>query len=1057
MKLTHFSINKPIVVFTCILFVFTLGFVALKKIPVQLTPDIQNPILHIHTDWHGAAPEEVEREIITRQEKELETIKGLKSITSTAGRGKAQIKLVFAARHDMKVTMLEVAHKLQTIKDYPENVDPPLFFTSGTENDALAWYMLYKSPDNKSERAVGTYNKFINDNVAQKIERIDGVGKVNVYGGVDPEIHVILDQKKMANYKITTSEVLRAIRQERVSISAGDVAEGKRLYVLRTKDQLATTDEINNIVIKTINLANSETNEYWSHIYLKDIATVEPGYSKIPSFVRYRAIPSLAIQVQREIGKNVIEVMEEVKKTVKKLNDTSLKEKGLTLVNVYDQTDYIYSSIKLVKQNIYIGGLLAAFVLILFLSSGRAIFIICISIPLSVVGAFVAMAILGRSLNVISLAGIAFSVGMVVDAAIVILENIFRHKEKGLPLNKACYLGTIEVWKAVLVSVLTTCVVFLPVLITTLEIGYLFRDIAVAITMSVLLSLLVSITVIPSLSSFFLKKNKDLDVNSLAPKKIQNLAKRFSGFVMNSVSYIIDSKKRCIFVISSILASSILIMYFLIPAKDYLPNGNQNFVVGQILPPPGYNKDTLKELGRKVEEGTKPLWTDVSDQEKSSQDKKIKDFFFVAFNQFAWVGAAAKDPQKVMELNEILKKPTENEPGIQAFFFQPSIFGSASQGSSRNLQIDISGDNITNVLTTSQQIFGRTMGYFAELGDKQFQLMPSPSLELEEPQIEIIPDRDRLSLNGLNSQQLAESVAVQNFGLPLLDVTINSKLMKLVVKGKENSISQTQDVKKLSIVTSSGDVVPLETLADVELTSGPTKILREDGKRTISLLLYPSPSMALNEALHIINNKIIDQMRSENLIPKDVSIEIKGTAGKLTQAWDKLILDFGISLFTVYLLMVVLFQSFRFPLIILFSVPLATLGGFIGLKILSQFTAQNLDVLTMLGFVILIGIVVNNAILIVHQTLQHIKDEKMSPHNAILEATQNRLRPIFMSSLTSIFGMLPLVLFPGEGSELYRGLGVVVVGGLTLSSFVTLIIIPPLLKISLLDYKVEKI
>ncbi|MDH5749155.1 MAG: efflux RND transporter permease subunit, partial [Rhodospirillales bacterium] len=693
------------------------------------------------------------------------------------------------------------------------------------------------------------------------------------------------------------------------------------------------------------------------------------------------------------------------------------------------------------QQNIFVGGTLAAIVLLLFLRSGAVTLIISLAIPVSIIGSFVAMAAMGRSINVISLAGIAFAVGMVVDAAIVVLENIYRLRQEGKPVREAAYLGTQQVWGAVLVSALTTVMVFLPILIMKLEIGQLFRDIAVAISVAVILSLVVAITVIPALANRLLRETLPEKGTRRIPV-IDDLARMFMNAATGLTHRVVGHRGLAISVVATICGTAALATYLFLPKLEYLPEGNRNLVIGVILPPPGYNLKTSTGIAEEVEGAVKHLWADrTGPKSEPGQPPKIDRFFFVARNTTTFVGANSVEPSRVSELIPILRQPVFREPGTFGFITQPSIFGRGI-GSGRSIDLNISGPDLEAVLDVALQstaIINRLLPQ-----NKGNQFRPKPGLELGAPEVRIIPDPLLLADNGVTAHEFSQTVDAFNDGLRVAEITVDGERIDLSLKGPQSEIKETQGIENLPVVTRDGKILPVRSLAKVEVTSGPTEIRHIERERTVTLEVRPAPDLPLEAAMDILQKNVIDQLRGNGL-PSGVKMALAGTADKLTQAWDHMIFDLLIAIAIVYLVMAVLFESFVYPLIILLSVPLAAAGGIGGLGMLNLFIPQKLDMLTLLGFVILVGIVVNNAILLVHQTLYHLRKENMSVEDSIIAATRNRIRPIFMSTLTSIFGMLPLVIFPGAGSELYRGLGSVVVGGLTLSAVLTLAIIPPLL------------
>ena len=785
-----------------------------------------------------------------------------------------------------------------------------------------------------------------------------------------------------------------------------------------------------------------------ARVTVGDIAEVGFGFSEPTAAIRLLGEPSIAFNAQRQTGANVIETMEGIRQAVAELNETVVPAAGLTLRQAYDETVYINSAIELVRQNIWVGGTLAALILLLFLRSFRATLVISIAIPVSVVGAFVAMAALGRSINVISLAGLAFAVGMVVDAAIVVLENIYRLRERGHPAPEAAYLGAKQVWGAVLVSALTTVMVFIPILIMELEVGQLFRDIAVAISVSVMLSLVVSITVIPALSSkIFGLKRKGQVRKSLVRMRlpvIDGLANGFIALVMGFVHRVVRNRALCLVVVSGVTVIASAAAWQFLPKLEYLPEGNRNLVFGIIIPPPGYNLETMTEIAEQIESEIRPLWSKVSGPEAAPDEPpKIRRFFFVATRGSTFLGAIAEDPQRAGELIPLVKDAAFREPGTFGFVNQPSIFGRGI-GSGRKIDLDVSGENLEEILGVTLRALGKVAQVLPFHENNQ--IRPNPGLELGAPEIRVIPDRIRLADNGVTARELGETVDVFNDGLRVAEVTVGSARTDLVLQGPEGSARQTQDIGNLPVVTSSGRIVPTSSLAAVVLTAGPTEIRHRERFRTVTLEIRPAPNIPLEAAIDKLRDQVVAPLTEEGL-PAGVRMAISGTADELAETWDAMVVELLLAIVIVYLVMAVLFESFIYPLIILLSVPVAAAGGIGGLALLNLTTFQALDMLTLLGFVILIGIVVNNAILLVHQTLHHLRQEGMEPAAAIAEATRNRIRPIFMSTLTSVFGMLPLVLFPGAGSELYRGLGSVVVGGLALSAVLTLLIIPPMLSL----------
>ncbi len=1066
------------------------GFVALQQIPIQLTPDVRKPNLTVTTRWPGAAPAEVEREILNRQEDVLKGVEGVERIVSTASTGRSRITLEFQIGQNMDRAILLVANRLDRVVGYPDEVQRPQIQTQGSDDNPIAWFVVTRLEGN--DRPIHTYGDFIEDFVIERMERLEGVSGTNFYGGSAKELRIVVKPAEMAQYGLTIPAVVSALQRANIALSAGEVNEGKRRYVVRFEGELTAVDAARRVLIRTV---EDKASGRVARVTLADIAEIRFGYKDPTASIRASGRPALVFNVLRDTGANVIQVMGLVRARVAELNRTVLNPAGLHADQVYDETDYIHSAIDLVTQNIWVGGLLAALILLLFLRSPRATLVISLAIPVSVIGSFVAMAALGRSINVISLAGIAFAVGMVVDAAIVVLENIFRLREQGKPIRQAAFEGASQVWGAVLVSALTTVMVFIPILVLELEVGQLFRDIAVAISVSVILSLLVAVTLIPALASWLLRPrggsrrrrpppagapagtpgDRPADTAERRPDPppfrlplpgIDHLARLFVWVVMKFTALVVSYRILAILVAASVSGGAAFATWKLLPKLEYLPTGNRNLVIALSLPPPGYNLDTVTGIARSVEadlesylatgEGVvrgrtrKPpglpervmATLGLGEENAASRGPpQISRFFFVARNTLTIVGAAAVDPTRAGELIPIIQKTLRKEPGTFGRTFQPSLFGRGI-GGGRVINFDISGPDLGRNLQVAQQAFFIINRFLPRSGGTQ--IRPRPGLSLGAPEVKVIPDRTRLDEVGVNARELASTIDAFNDGLRVAEVTVGGRRTDLMLTGPKRSIRTTQGIESIPVVTPSGKIVPVRSLARVEVTSGATEIRHTERNRTVTLEVSPSKAIALEAAMDILREQVIPALEKQGL-PDGVKINLSGEADQLTRTWNAMVWQLLMAIAIVYLVMAILFESFLYPFIIIFSVPLATAGGILGLALLNEYVRQPLDMLTLLGFVILIGTVVNNAILLVDGTLRLARDQGMDPRSAILVATRHRMRPIFMSTMTSVIGMAPLVLFPGAGSELYRGLGSVVLGGLTLSAVLTLLIIPALM------------
>jgi HAE1 family hydrophobic/amphiphilic exporter-1 len=1039
MDLIRFAIARPTAVVAAVMMAVLFGLVALNTIPIQMSPDVTRPVIRITTDWLGAAPAEVEREITTKQEEALKGLVGLEKMTSRSRHSRAQIDLEFAVGADMDKALLLVANRLDGVTDYPDEAKEPRMKAAGPEDNRIAWFHMTHTEGNS--RPIERYGDFTIDVIQERLERVPGVATVNIYGGSEREMRIVVDPQKLARYGLTVPEVLRRLRSANVSGSGGAVDEGKRRYVLRIEGELTAPEAVRAIVLRTEKDAGSGR---IGRVTVGDVATVDFGYKEAVASIRTNGVPAIAVNATREAGANVIETMQGIYKAVDELNAGPVQDQELVFTQLYDETDYINSAIDLVVKNIWIGGVFAIGILLLFLRSGRATLVVALSIPVSVIASFVAMALLGRSINVVSLAGIAFAVGMVVDAAIVVLENIYRLRQQNKPAPVAALLGAKQVWGAILVSALTTVLVFIPLLVMDLEIGQLFRDIAVAISVAVSLSLVVSVTVIPALANRLLVKGVTDSAGGYRLPGVDAFARRFVAFVIQLTRLAVARPAFAISLAVGITVASGALSWFLKPPLEYLPEGNRNLIIGVVFPPPGYNLDTMTRIAEQIEKKVKPhIAAFTGPESKPGDPPKMKYFVYVVHRQRMFLVARAFEAGRARELIPLIREAGGQEPGTFVFTYQPSIFGRGISGG-RSVDLDVMGLALEDIADVAQRATVLVRQLFpSEEGGK---IRPRPGLELGEPEIRVIPDRTRLADNGLTASDLMQTVDAFNDGIRVAEITHGGGQMDLVLKGPDAGIHATQGIANLPVVTADGKILPVSSLAKIAVVAGPTEIRHAERNRAITLQIGPSTRVALGTAIEMLQKDVIDKLRAEGL-PKGVSMRLSGTADKLVATANEMKWNLLVALVIVFLVMAVLFENFAYPFIILLSVPVAAAGGFVGLRVLDQFQNQQLDMLTLLGFVILIGIVVNNAILIVHQTLYLIRDEGLPQDDAIVEATRNRIRPIFMSTLTSVFGMMPLVIFPGAGSEIYRGLGSVVVGGLALSAVLTLGIVPPLMSL----------
>ncbi|MFK4765914.1 efflux RND transporter permease subunit [Desulfobaculum sp. SPO524] len=1044
MDFIQYSIKKPVTVLVGIILVVLFGLIGLFGMPYQLTPTVTEPEITVSTTWTGATPYEVERDIIEEQEKVLKGVSGLVEMESRSQTGRGRISLKFKIGTDADDALLRVSNKLNEVPSYPLTADKPVISATGESTNPIIWMMLKNLPEN--DKDIDTYRTFFENEVRQYLERVDGVAELFVGGGTEREMHVIVDPVKMAAHRLTIDKLIAVLKAENMSISAGNMELGRREYRIRSIGEFKSPAEIEDMVI-------SSSGE--RRVHLRDVGFAEFGYEKREASIMHNRDPGIAVGVKPEPGANVLQVTDDVWNEVQKLNDGKLKNRGVFLDWSYDQRPYINGAIDLVKRNIIIGGVLAVCVLLIFLRSFSSTVIVAVAIPISIIGAFIFMSGFGRNLNVVSLAGISFAVGMLVDNAIVVLENIDRHrKQLGKSPFRAAYDGTREVWGAVLASTLTTVAVFLPVVFMEEEAGQLFKDIAIAVTCAVALSLFVSVSVIPMLCNQFFTftekrlgrrkggkgKGEDDAACTRGCNPVTRAFDRFgetvTGLMMGLSELALSSRVSRLVTVVSLTVFAVGMSWLFLPKMEYLPQGNRNLLVNILIPPPGLSVSEKDAMGEQIFKETGPLL----DNDEWEGLPGIQNMFYVGAPGFNIFGVVSRHEQRAGELLGKMSQVANSIPGTFGVSLQAGIFQDRL-GGGRAIDLDLSGDSLEQLTAAGGALFGAINGAVPGA-----QIRPKPSLELSFPEVRMTPNRDRVRAAGMTAGEVGVALDVLMDGRKVGEFKEEGKKkIDLVLKASREDISTPEALYDAQLATPATGLVPVSLLTDLERANGITEIRHLERRRTITLQVTPPETLPLEQAMETIQNGIIPDVQKSGLL-ENIDVRLAGAADKLTVTRQALQWNFVLAIVIIYLLMSSLFSNFLYPFVILFTVPLAAAGGFLGLKLENLLiTYQPLDVVTMLGFVILIGVVVNNAILIVHQSLNNIRDHGMAYKEAVLESVRTRLRPIYMSALTSIFGMLPLAVAPGPGSELYRGLGSVILGGLALSTIFTVFVIPSLL------------
>ncbi len=1040
----RFAINNPIIVTVAILIVCLFGVLSLFRVPIQMIPDLDPRIISVQTRWAGATPQDIEKEILIEQEEYLRRIPSLERMMSNAGTGSAEIELEFAHGVDINEALLRVNNALSQVSGYPENVDEPQITSSAFSSNSFMYFNIAPLAGNPKNINIIQMRDFLEDNVQTFIERVPGVDSVRLRGGEDPQIKIFVDPIKLAERDIRLFDVRNAIRARNRDMSGGDLDSGKRRYMLRTRGRFDSIEEIENLVIARVGDAL---------VRLKDVGYVEQSISEIRSIAYTNGEAVINLAVKRQLGSNVIQIKEDILKVVDELNQGFLKEQGMQMALISEDVRYVEQSVKVVSQSLLVGAVLATLMLFLFLRSTSATLVGAIGIPVCTVTAFLGLLIMGRTMNVISMAGVAFAIGMTLDNSIVVLENIYKHMSLGKTRIQAAFEGVKEVWSAVLASTLTTVFVFLPIVFIKEEAGQLYSDIAIAISASILMSMIVAITVIPVACSRFLTPNTS------TPSRfgLYRLGQRFGAVVMKFVDWLLHGVIRRIILIVGVLFVTVLILQNLTPKAEYLPEGEEKKIFASIFAPPGYNIDEMHAIARDVNAHYVPFMGIDPASYQGGEDEMPPLDYIVMFADSAQTRFVVEVNSRhhLSKLIKLTEDYVRKFPGVITFVSRGSIF-SGNNGGTRSINLDISGSDLESLYAVGLKAFNRSK----EIFDKP-RVKPDPSsLTLGQPMLEIHPDWVRAAELGINADELGYTIWAYSDGAFVDEYFKDDNKIDMFLYSTHGVIESPDDINHLMLYSREGGIVPLSAVASVKDTVSTETIRRVDSRRTITLSIIPPQDVPLEEGVQIVKQDLIQYMKDNGQLQADMSMHITGASDRLEATREALQGNFITAIFIAYLLMVAIFSNWGYPLIIMTSVPIGISGGIVGLWVVNYFggqldkiglqnISQSFDMITMLGFLILIGTVVNNPILLVERTMVNIRERSMDYISAIRESTESRLRPIMMSMITTVVGLSPLVFNPGAGTELYRGLGAIVLFGLLFSTIVTLTFMPCLLSLVL--------
>ena len=819
MNLTRLAISNPVAVIAAMLLVLLMGAVALSGLPIQMIPDVQRPFIQINTGWRAAAPEEVESEILEPQEDVLRGIPGLEKIVSEASMGYANIDLMFSVDTELQRALIEVINRLNQVPRYPTDVTEPQIYAGQSSFGAqIAWFSLTRVPGN--DRPMASYEDFVREVVKERIERVPGVSKSNAYGGRQNEVRITFDPYEAAALGIDIP-TLAGLTGNNNDTSGGFSEVGRRQYTLRYAGKY-DLDEFGDMVLD------------WrggNPVRLRDIATVEVTMRDADGFMMQNGEDSIAFDTQVEQGVNVLEVMENLKIAIEELRAGPLARAGLEVRQAYDESIYIEDSIAMLRTNLLLGISLAIGILWWFMRRFRATFMVALAIPMSLFTAFVVMQMTGRTLNMISLAGLAFATGMVLDAAIVALENIVRLREAGSDSEGAATKGSQQVWPALLASTTTTVIIFVPIVFLKDVSGQLFADLALVISVAVIASLLVALTIIPTAAAKWLKEVSLADPHA-------NWWLRATELIMR----ITDGKRTRHVLIAGIFTGATLFTWLLLPPANYLPKGEQGWVFAFIDQPPGQSVTTAREeFAMPVVERLEPYLADDS-------ELPIKNYFMGMFGSFAFAGAGmvnANDTDAFIDKmnSDILA----GFPDTMAFADHWGIFDRLSGGS--NVELNIQSRDMDAMLVAAREGMNLVGQHLPGA-----QARPMPGVDFAEPELRFIPDERRITEAGWTRRQMSTVMRALGDGVFVGDYFDGDRRMDIVLRAPE--WTSPEQLASTPLATPMGGIQSVDQLVRMERTAGPSQVRRVDRRRAITLAITPPGDMSLEETIEVLRARV---------------------------------------------------------------------------------------------------------------------------------------------------------------------------------------------------------
>lgn len=1002
------SVKRPVTVFMGIVAILILGFVSLSRLAVDFLPSMELPYISVSTEYDNAGPEEVEKSITRLIESAVSTVNNVKTITSSSKEEASSVFIEFNWGSDLPTATADIREALDRVKgSLPDDAETPRVFKFSTDMIPIMEIAFYGT-----DNLAALYN-LADNQIVNKIEQAAGVARAEVRGGLQSQIKVDVDLNRLQAYGLNINSIVSLLATENQNLAGGQTYEGVYKYTLRTTGEFKTVDDIGNVVVA---LRNNNV-----PIRLRDIANIYEGYNEDVDIVRVNGTPAVSISVNKESGANTVNVAKSIQK---QLDGLRLPE-GVQYEILFNTADTVNESIAGVLDTAWQGGLFAVIILMLYLWNIRTVSIIAISIPLSIIVTFTLMYFMGVTLNIVSLSGLVLGIGMMVDNSIVVIENVFYYRHNGYGKYSAAINGTSTVALAITASTFTTIAVFFPFLFVEGMTGQMFRDLCITVTISMLASLGVALTIVPMLSARMvsieevrlLKPFEDF-TNKYFHSKISNLYSKALSFSIHHKSRVIISSISVVF--------AIIIIGIVFIGKEGFPSSDEGQFRANIRMPVGTRTEQTDSFVKRME-------NDIKEVVGNDLDRIQSRVRYGSDANRADIRVQLKDKNEgrktsVDKYIELSRNKLGSYPARIDINAVTSGMGGGRGSSSSGIDIEIIGDDLDRGNDIANQII-------AVINDVDGIRDARLTRDDSNPEITVSINRDLASKMGLNVNTVANSIKTSFGGTTATRMTPDGSDITDIdvdVQLDERDRINIDDVKRMMIPTAGG-LVPISAIADIEKTYGPTAIDRKDSKR-----LTKVTASGYGRPMNRIMDDVQTSINSKVFIPAGFIINYSGDYEDMNEAFGQLFQALLLALVLVYAIMASQFESFIAPFVIALAVPF----GFSGSLIMLFIGRATLSVYSGIGIIVLIGIVVNNGIVLIDYMNQLMHEKKINGDAAALEAGPRRLRPVLMTSLTTILGLLPMALGGGSGNEMYRPLSLAVLGGLSVSTAFTLIIVP---------------